>query len=120
MDGSTRVTDGVPDDVALLEVRGELTIASGFQLPLEVADMLRAGSRRLVIDLSAVEFIDSSGLGLLLNVQRRVDQEEGRLVLVEPAPRVRRVFEITRLDQQMSLVSTRAAAIAMFPVLERD
>ena len=79
--------------------------------------MLRAGARRIVIDLSAVEFIDSSGLGLLVNVQRRVERATAHLVIVEPTERVRRVFEVTRLDQQMALVATRAAAIAVF---ERD
>ena len=119
-DHCKRITEGVPDDVGVVEVTGELTIASGFGLPVQVAEILRDGVRRIVIDLGAVEFIDSSGLGLLVNVQRRVEHVTAHLVIVEPAERVRRVFEITRLDRQLALVSTRAAAIAMFAVLGHE
>ena len=121
VDSCQRVTAGVPDEIGVIAVTGELTIASGYGLPVEVSEMLlREGLRRIVIDLDAVEFIDSSGLGLLLNVQRRVDRAGARLAIVEPPERVRRVFEITRLDQQMTLVATRAAALAVFAALKRS
>ena len=56
------------------------------------------GKTAVVLDLSAVEFIDSTGLSVLLNGLRRVTRQRGRMALVCTNPTVLRLFEITRLD----------------------
>ncbi len=105
-------TDGLPSDTALLVLDGELSIGTGVRVPLAVDEQLRGGRLRLIIDLAAVDFIDSSGLSLLLNAQRRVQRAGGVLAVVEPPERVRRVFEMTRLDRAFRLCPTREDALA--------
>jgi anti-sigma B factor antagonist len=65
-----------------------------------------------VIDLSGVEFIDSTGLSVLLNGLRRVTRAQGKMALVISNPTVLRLFEITRLDSTFDIYSTREAALA--------
>ena len=86
-------TDGLPPDTGVLVLDGELSIGTGVRIPLAVDEQLRDARTRLVIDLSAVEFIDSSGLSLLLNAQRRIQRAGGALRRRQPArarpPRLR-------------------------------
>lgn len=96
----------------MLVLDGELSIGTGVRVPLAVDEQIRDGRVRLVIDLAAVEFIDSSGLSLLLNAQRRVERAGGVLAVVEPPERVKRVFEMTRLDRAFRLCPSRDAAVA--------
>ena len=104
--------DGLPPDTGILVLDGELSIGTGVRIPLAVDEQLRDARTRLVIDLSAVEFIDSSGLSLLLNAQRRIQRAGGALAVISPPERVRRVFEMTRLDRAFRLCETREEALA--------
>jgi anti-sigma B factor antagonist len=105
-------TDGLPPDTGVLVLDGELSIGTGVRIPLAVDEQLRDARTRLVIDLAGVEFIDSSGLSLLLNAQRRIQRAGGALAVVTPPERVRRVFEMTRLDRAFRLCETRDEALA--------
>jgi anti-sigma B factor antagonist len=55
-------------------------------------------ARKVVLDISAVEFFDSAGMGALLGIQKRVAQAEGRLVLTGQSPAVREVFQMVGFD----------------------
>lgn len=66
----------------------------------------------VVIDLSEVAFIDSTGLSILLDGLRRVNRGNGRLALVVANPTVLRLFEITRLDMTFAILPTRDEALA--------
>lgn len=105
-------TEGLAADTGVIVLDGELSIGTGVRVPLAVDEQLREGRVRLIIDLAAVDFIDSSGLSLLLNAQRRVQRASGVLAVVEPPERVRRVFEMTRLDRAFRLCATREDALA--------
>ena len=98
-------------DAALIAARGELSIGSAPRIAAEIGELVGRGRRRLVVDLDEVVFVDSTGLGFLLNGQRRVDRADGRLVLVVPPGHVHRVFEMTRLDGVFHLAPSRSAAL---------
>jgi len=67
---------------------------------------------RLVINLDAVAYMDSSGIGTLVEVFRRVNAYRGKLALCNINQRVHSVFEITRLDQFFEIYDTEAEALA--------
>jgi anti-sigma B factor antagonist len=96
----------------VINVRGEihLSTAPGFSRRLSAA--IDHGSSALVLDLSGVEFIDSTGLSVLLNGLRRVTQLQGRLALVCANPTVLRLFHVTSLDETFDIFPGRAAACA--------
>jgi anti-sigma B factor antagonist len=63
----------------------------------------------LVVDLSGLEFMDSSGLRTLVSADERARANGRRLVIVQGPPPVHRVFEITQLDQRLELVPDASA-----------
>jgi anti-sigma B factor antagonist len=62
-------------------------------------ELIDNGNQRIAIDLSGVEFMDSTGLGVLIGALKRVRESGGSLVLGGIRPAVSRVFEITGLDR---------------------
>ena len=97
--GFTVARDG---ESAKVVASGEIDLASSPELRDELQGLLDAGVRSLVIDLSAVSFIDSSGLGVLVGVLKRMDDETGsgaNLRICGLTGPVRKVFEITGLHE---------------------
>lgn len=93
-------------DVTVLELGGELDLLTVSRLASELDDEIRQGERDVVLDLREVEFIDSSGLHVLLGAQRRLARQERALgVIAEPGP-VMRVFELSRLLDTLEIVSS--------------
>jgi anti-sigma B factor antagonist len=98
----------------VVEVGGEVELHSASQLRDE---LLRAGEAEhpcVVVDLSRVTFIDSTGLGVLVGALKRV-REKGALSLVCPQRQVRRVFEITGLTKVFPMFDNLETAIASCP-----
>jgi len=102
-----------PDpDTRVISVSGEIHVTTAPEFSQRLNDAIASGTRGLVIDMSGVEFIDSTGLSVLLNGLRRVTRAESRLSLVVSNPTVMRLFEITRLDSTFDIQPTREAALA--------
>lgn len=100
------------DDVTrVISVSGEIHVTTAPEFSSRLSDAVAAGTRGVVIDMSSVEFIDSTGLSVLLNGLRRVTRAEGRMSLVISNPTVLRLFEITKLDSTFDIHPTRAAAV---------
>src|SRR3954447_16517077 len=72
----------------------------------------RDGVRALSINLSAVTFMDSTGLAALINIQRSVERARGRLVVVPPDARVRRLFAISGTDSLLGVEPSRSSPAA--------
>ena len=82
------------DDVTVVAV-GELDLVSADRLGAEVADVWPTVPAEIVLDLSQVDFIDSTGLRVLLSMRNEAKRNERGLTLVPPTPAARRIFEIT-------------------------
>jgi anti-anti-sigma factor len=101
MDVDTRVQDGV----AVIAPRGELDVAGTPQLEDAVdAACDGHGVEAIVIDLSGLEFMDSSGLRCVVQADQRVRSRGLRFALVPGGEAVQRVFEITRMTERLSWV----------------
>ena len=96
----------------VIAVTGEIHVTTAPEFSQRLNDAIAAGARSVVIDMSGVEFIDSTGLSVLLNGLRRVTRNDGKLSLVVSNPTVLRLFEITKLDSTFDIQSTRDAALA--------
>ena len=95
----------------VIAVRGELDIATAPALRDRLDAAIEAGTRRLVIDLSAISFLDSVALAAILHAKQRLP-EDGRMALaVDPSSYVMLVFESGGLPQVLDLVETREQAI---------
>jgi anti-sigma B factor antagonist len=85
-------------DAAVLVVRGEVDLSSAPQLRQRLLGLATGGPRTVVVDLTGVSFIDSTGLGVLVSALKRLRAEGGDLRLAVDRPQIAKVLEITGLD----------------------
>lgn len=103
---------GEPDDIAVVTVVGEVDVASVSNLDKQLQALSQAGTHRIIVDLGAVGFIDSAGLGVLVKALKEARAHDGWLRVVSSNPRVTKVFSITGLDTEVNLSETVEQAAA--------
>ena len=104
--------DDVDERTTVVTIRGEIHVSTAPEFSRRLGEALERGKRLIVLDLTGVEFIDSTGLSVLLGGLREVLRRDGRLVLALANPTVLRLFEITRLDDTFDILPTREEALA--------
>jgi anti-sigma B factor antagonist len=107
----------VDDRTHVVEPRGEIDALTAPRLGRRLLGLVAEGKTRLVVDLSLVTFMDSTGIGVLLNTLRRVTGRDGGLVLVCPTERVLRPFQVTGLAGHLSIFRSRSEALRGLRVL---
>ena len=85
-------------DVTLIEVGSQLIVGNRQLLKEQVLDQLERGDRKFIVDFSKTDFIDSSGLGVLVTLSKKIREQEGQLSLVSLSEDLRTLFELTKLD----------------------
>ena len=109
------------DGATVVEVAGELDLHSAPQLRAELTRAIESSAPpRVIVDLSGVTFLDSTGVGVLVGALKRAREADGKLHFCNPQPRVCRVFEITGLVGVLPLFSTREAALAALGAAENS
>ena len=81
---------------------------------LELRDIVNAGSLWLLLDASAVDFVDSSGLSVFISVLKHVRLKNGDIALFGVRPQVRRLLELTRVHLVLEVFDDEASATRMF------
>ena len=105
------VDEPISDDVHVVSPSGEVDMLTAPQLGRRLLALAEEGKTRLVVDLSLVTFMDSTGIGVLLDALRRLSARRGRLALVCPSERILRPFEITGLVGYLKIFDTREEAL---------
>jgi anti-sigma B factor antagonist len=93
-------------DYTIIECRGELDIETVPRLREQFADLIADGHCHLVVDLQGLEFLDSTGLGVLVGGFKRVEPQDGSLQLVCTQERILKLFNITGLINVFSIHAT--------------
>ena len=85
---------------------GEIDLYTAPRLHSELAAVIdnAAPASRIVVDMSGVEFCDSTGMNVLLSCLRRVRERGGELEIASPKPAVRKILQVTGLDSVFTLV----------------
>ena len=98
--------------VIVLDLSGRLWI---LDLPLRdrMNELLAEGHRHFVLNLSTVDYIDSSGLGQLISIWSSIRNKKGHMTVLKPTSRVLRLFEITRLHTVFEILETEDAAVEL-------
>ena len=91
--------------------RGEVDAVTAAQLGRRLLGLADEGKTQVVVDLSNVTFMDSTGIGVLLNAVRQLRQRDGGLVLVCPTERILRPFQITGLVDHLRIFGSREQAL---------
>ncbi len=94
----------------VLEVAGEIDVYTAPQLRQRLISLVEAGDRRVVVDLGRVDFLDSTGLGVLVGALKRLRGVNGELTLVCAQERLLKIFRITGLDRVFTLYDSVDAA----------
>ncbi len=89
----------VTSEATIVMLSGDVDLHHSPSLHAALVDIAGGRPKRLVVDLSEVPYIDSSGVGTLVEVFRRVTSYKGKMILCGLGERVRGVFEITKLDR---------------------
>jgi anti-sigma B factor antagonist len=104
--------EAADSDAHVITVRGEIHVLTAPQFAKRLNSAIESGKTTIVLDLSGLEFIDSTGLSVLLNGLRLVTQKQGRMALACANPTVLRLFQITSLETTFDIFADRAAAVA--------
>ncbi len=88
----------------MLALKGELDVSSSAALEEELQRV--NGASVIVLDLTDLEFIDSTGLGVLVKTHQRLREEGDQLAIVEGSGQVKRLLELTGLDRQLTLIAS--------------
>lgn len=99
------------NDSAVLSLEGEVDVSNSESVKDAAVALLADNVKRLVVDLSATHYLDSAGLGILVGLLKRANESNLSLVIAGARPQVRRVFEITRLNQVFTMRDDVASAL---------
>jgi anti-anti-sigma factor len=91
-----------------LALEGELDISSAARVEREIASLEDQEPAALILDLRALEFMDSTGLRIVVSANARAEEAGRRLVVVRGPEAVQRIFHITRLDERLEMVDDPA------------
>ena len=101
-------------EVTVIRVDGQLTVGNRQELKATVQAGLDAGGRKFLLDCSSTGYIDSSGLGALVTIAKRVREAGGQIRLAGLNDDLRSLFELTKLDTLFSITRTAEEALAAF------
>jgi len=99
-------------NVPILAVDGEVDVYSAPELKDRIGELIQSGQTTLIVDLSGVAFLDSTGLGALVEARSATDEAGGSLPIVCSQERILKLFTITGLDGVFSIHPDVGAAVA--------
>jgi anti-sigma B factor antagonist len=102
------------DDINVLYMEGSLTVASAQDVFSQIVSLLEEGETKFLLHLSSVDFIDSTGLGTVVRISKRVREAKGKLNLAEPQPKILEMFALTRLDKILPIYEKLEEALRGF------
>jgi len=92
---------------AVVRIMGEVDLFSAPELRSTLDEVIGSGVRHIVVDLSTVDFLDSSGLGALVGALKHLRSlGHGTIVLAAPPPAVRKILELTGINQVFEILPT--------------
>jgi anti-sigma B factor antagonist len=99
-------------DRTIVEVGGEIDVYTAPTLREQLIDLVSQGHQHIIVDMERVEFLDSTGLGVLVGGLKRVRAQDGSLRLVCTQERILKIFRITGLEKVFPIHGSVAEAVA--------
>lgn len=99
------------DGVTVVDVEGQLIVGNRQELKQKVLEELEGGARKFVVDFQQTGYIDSSGLGVLVSLSKKIREKGGELRLSGLNEDLRTLFELTKLDTLFRITNTKEEAL---------
>jgi anti-sigma B factor antagonist len=96
-------------DVKVVQPVGILDGIHGNRLRQEIADLVQAGIKHILIDCSQISFVDSSGLGALVMMMKAAKQAQGQFAICSVNDQVKILLDITSMDRVLTILPNQAA-----------
>ena len=100
--------------VTIIDVEGQLIVGNRQELKQKVLEKLDGGERKFLIDFANTGYIDSSGLGVLVSLSKKIREQGGELRLANLNEDLKTLFELTKLDTLFHIASNREEALTSF------
>jgi anti-sigma B factor antagonist len=97
--------------VSVLQARGEIDVATAPEFHASLAELIAEGRAILIVDMSEVSFIDSTGLGVLVSAEKESRAAGHELRLVVTQPHITKLLALTGLDEVFTIVSSTQDAV---------
>jgi anti-anti-sigma factor len=101
-------------EVCVVAVDGQLIVGNRQELKQRVLDEIERGERRFLVDFSQTGYIDSSGLGVLVSLSKKIRDAGGELRLAGLNEDLRTLFELTKLDTLFQIAPSKEGALKTF------
>ena len=98
-------------DVVVLALSGKLDATTAKDFEDKILGVINSGIQRLVVDLSQLEYVSSSGLRVFLVAARRLERTDGKIVLCSMKDQVRQVFDLAGFSSILSIYGSRDEAL---------
>jgi anti-sigma B factor antagonist len=100
--------------VTIIDVEGQLIVGNRQELKQKVLEKLDGGERKFLIDFSNTGYIDSSGLGVLVSLSKKIREQGGELRLANLNEDLKTLFELTKLDTLFHISNSRDEALQTY------
>ncbi|MBI3764711.1 MAG: STAS domain-containing protein [Chloroflexi bacterium] len=100
------------DAASVVDIHGEVTAAAENALMDAYTQASTAGARAIILNFGGLEYMNSSGIGLLVTLLIRVNRQKQRLLACGLSEHYRQIFELTRLNEAIGIYGTEAEALA--------
>lgn len=101
-------------EILVVDVGGQLIVGNRQELKQKVLDELERGDRRFLIDFAQTGYIDSSGLGVLVSLSKKIREQGGELRLANLNEDLKTLFELTKLDTLFQIADSRERGLDSF------
>jgi|SRR5215471_9737245 len=111
-------TRRIEPDVVVLDIAGRITLGRDCQdVEWAVEDLIRDNAKKVIFDLSALDYVDSTGIGVIVMCVAKMTAAGGQLRLAAPRARIAELLRVTRLDQVWHLHPSTAEAAEAFTIV---
>jgi anti-sigma B factor antagonist len=110
-----QIEERVVDDVTILDLKGKMTLGEGDELLKDkISSLVSQGRKKILLNLEAVPYIDSAGLGEIVRTYTSISRQGGRLKLLNVSKRIQDLLVITKLITIFDSYDGEAEAVKSF------
>lgn len=100
------------EGVTVISIGGPIDVSKALELRNLLGEQVAAAGQKVLLEMSGVPLIDSSGIGVMVSAHRRAEQAGAAFALAEPSEAVAKVFALTRTDRLLSIYPSVAEGVA--------